>query len=55
MNFICAHCGAWVLIEADFLDSGTTLTCNECGKVTIVDLFRPEERAKLYGYGTKQD
>jgi len=57
MKYSCAHCGEWVSLEeigVDFLDSGTTLKCPHCDRETIVDLFRPEERAKLYGFKTTE-
>ncbi len=38
----CAHCGAIVHAGVEVLDSGTTLTCDECGRDTIVDLKTPE-------------
>ena len=51
LTFICAHCGDFAEVPSltvEVLDSGTTLTCDECGRATIVDLSTSEERAKLF-------
>ena len=51
LTYICANCGGFAevpLLAIEVLDSGTTLTCDKCGEATVVDLFTPEERAKLY-------
>lgn len=48
LAYVCAACGAFAKTEATMLDSGTTLTCDECGKDTVVDLDTPEQRAKRY-------
>lgn len=42
-KYVCVHCGHRVEILED-LETGTALVCNECGRVTIVELFTPEER-----------
>ena len=47
--FICAHCGSIQKTESDIvwepqtLDTGTTFTCMQCGKDTVVVLMRPED------------
>lgn len=54
LSYSCAHCGAFAKVPAttlDMLDAGTALACPECGKETVVDLFRPEDRAELYRRG----
>ncbi len=50
MTYICQYCGGIVEIEAnvDPLDSGTTLECSSCAGITVVDLFQPDERRRLY-------
>ena len=51
LSYSCAHCGCFAKVPAtdlDGLDAGTTLRCSECGGATVVDLFRPEDRAELY-------
>ena len=49
MTYICANCGTFAKDStADVIDSGTVLTCNECGKETVVDLNTPEQRSKLW-------
>jgi len=50
----CQHCQEWIDLETGLLDSGTTLTCPVCGEYTIIDLFKPEERATLYGFKEKE-
>lgn len=49
MRFVCAHCGDFSDDpDVEMLDSGTTMTCEACGKETIVDLSTPEYRKKLF-------
>ena len=40
LRFICSECGAISGCEAESLDNGTTLLCDECGKATVVRLVR---------------
>ena len=55
-KYLCAHCGALSPINDDtWLDSGTTLTCIECGAETVVDLFTPQQRATLYSRQVRRD
>lgn len=52
----CQHCSEPLTVgDGEWIDSGMTLHCQACDKDTIIDLFRPEERAKLYGYRTEQE
>lgn len=46
--YICAACGGFAYVVIDSLDSGTTLTCDTCGGLTVVDLDTPEQRAERY-------
>ena len=39
MTYTCAHCRAFAACELDDLDTGTTLTCNKCGKDTVIVLM----------------
>lgn len=52
LRYVCAWCGenadASDLADAP-IDAGTTLRCNVCTQLTVVDLFQPDERAALYG------
>jgi len=46
LTYICAHCGGFAevpLLAVEVLDSGTTLVCDKCDGLTVVDLFTPEE------------
>ncbi len=50
LAYICAHCGCIAEVPmgaVEPLDSGTTLTCDECGEATVVDLFTPAQREKM--------
>jgi len=45
ITYICAHCGGFAevpFLEIEVFDSGTTLTCNRCGKDTVFDLRKEE-------------
>lgn len=59
IHFVCRQCGELVpdqqgLRAEDGLDSGTILKCAACGGAeTVVCLFTPEERQRLYA-ATKQ-
>ena len=49
MKYVCAWCGTFAHDHrVDIYDNGTTLTCNECKEVTIVDLDRPGNRTARY-------
>jgi len=48
MKYICSHCGEISDLLTTFIDSGMTLICPYCQGKTIIDLFQPEERKKLY-------
>ncbi len=37
--YICAECGGIAGIEEEALDTGTTFTCNHCGKDTVIVLM----------------
>ena len=51
MKFLCAHCGRFSSTKYNRIDSGLTLVCIYCGQVTVVDLFKPADRAALYAQG----
>jgi len=46
--FICAHCGNPSYSGEDSIDNGTSLTCDECDKRTVVELFTPEAYVKRH-------
>ena len=46
--FICAHCKNTSHSGEDTIDNGTSLTCNKCGKKTVVELFTPEAYVKRH-------
>ena len=49
MQFICQWCGHFAVSNSvEWLDSGTVLTCSECGGETVVDLDRPTVRAERH-------
>jgi hypothetical protein len=50
ISFICAECGdfAYGPKACLSLDSGTTFTCEKCGKKTVVDLWKTCERKEFY-------
>jgi len=52
--YICAHCGCIERTSIEILDSGTTLTCEQCGEATIVDLSKPKNRVGQFGSMTSQ-
>lgn len=41
--YICTHCGSVQNIASDILDTGTTFTCMQCGKDTVVVLMRSDD------------
>lgn len=56
VQFTCAHCSELMAVGRDsIIDSGTVFVCLACKRETIIDLFKPEERRKLYGAWTKRD
>lgn len=51
LTYICAHCGQLAevpMLAIEVLDSGTILTCDKCGRETVVDLDTREDRAMRY-------
>lgn len=49
IKYICSWCGTFAADHrVDIYDNGTTLTCNKCKEVTVVDLDRPENRTTRY-------
>ena len=47
-SIICSHCGEPVKLSDGLLDSGMVVHCPYCDKDTIIDLFKPGDRDKLY-------
>lgn len=49
MNMIiCIHCGEPIYLPSGLIDSGMVIHCVLCDKDTIIDLFKPNDREKLY-------
>lgn len=50
MSYICSECGEFAYGPEGCLsiDSGTTFTCEKCGKKTVVDLWKTGERKEFY-------
>lgn len=48
ISFICSECGGFGLASEESLDSGTQLTCDGCGKPTVVELFTPSGYKKRH-------
>lgn len=52
INYVCGHCGRFTYDDSfdgdEVLDSGTTLTCYQCEKPTVLQLFKPAELKQLY-------
>jgi hypothetical protein len=42
LSFICSKCGGFGQAPTDSIDSGTSLTCRECGGETVVELHSLE-------------
>lgn len=45
--FPCRICGIGKF-EADWIDSGTVIICEECQTETVIDLWAPDERAVFF-------
>lgn len=48
----CQHCGEDIQLVHRILEAGDIITCTSCSKTTVIDLFTPEDRKKLYGAPT---
>ena len=42
-SYVCSACGVLPGALLDSIESGTTLTCSECGGETVIDLATPEQ------------
>ncbi len=47
LAYLCSSCGAFGYTDVDFIDSGTTFTC-ECGAKSVVDLDSPDARKERF-------
>ena len=48
LTYPCARCGELTTLDlVDWIDSGTTLFCPQCGKATVVLLCKPGEYGDL--------
>ena len=48
--YICSQCGSFAelsLLVIGIFDSGTTLTCDKCGEVTVLLLLTPEAYKRI--------
>jgi DNA-directed RNA polymerase subunit RPC12/RpoP len=43
MTYICAHCGAPVEQDIQYMDHGTLIFCPSCQSGTVVGLYTQEE------------
>jgi hypothetical protein len=50
LSYVCAHCKAFSFGDKGelSLDNGTTFTCHECGKQTVVNLMTLEEYTEMH-------
>lgn len=55
MKYICAYCGILSKVKMDILEAGSKLVCEECEEITILDLFKPQERADLYRHALEKE
>lgn len=47
LGWICSSCGDMQEADCDSIDNGTDFQCRECGKHSVVNLFRENEYSMI--------